>query len=115
MDTAIQIVHTCLWLLLGAFSLTLIGKTHGEGNRRSGTAMIAFLNGLFTIAFMIWWDTPDMASMIAKYGLIAFMWVLWLLGLPNINKPYPVFKPWVAVAVVVFIAARIGVVLAFWH
>jgi len=115
MDTAILIVHTGLYLLLGAFSFTLIGKAPEGDNRRSGYALTAWLNGIFTIAFMLWWDTPDMASLIAKYSIIAFMWVPWLLGLPNINKPYQPFKLWTTVVGVAFIAARIGVVLAFWH
>jgi len=114
MDIAILIVHTTLWLLLGAFGFTLIGKQM-EGDRRTGVAILAWLNGIFTIAFMIWWDTPDMASLIAKYSIIGFMWITWLLDLPNIRKPYPVAKLWTTVVGAAIIAARIGVVLAFWH
>jgi len=114
MDTAILIVHTTLWLLLGAFSFTLIGKQQ-TGDRRAGVSILAWLNGIFTIAFAIWWDTPDMASMIAKYSVIAFMWIMWLLSLPNINKPYPVPRLWSTAIGAALIAARIAVVLAFWH
>jgi hypothetical protein len=115
MDTAILIVHTSLFLLLGAFNFALIGKQPESLDRRSGTAITAFLYGMFTIAFVIWWDTPDTASMLAKYGIIAFMWLPWLLDLPNINKPYSTFKTWQAVVGAALIGARIGVVLAFWH
>jgi hypothetical protein len=114
MDTAILIVHTLLWLLLGAFSFTLVGK-QPEGDRRAGVAIVAWLNGIFTIAFLIWWDTPDLNSMIAKYSIIGFMWITWLLSLPGINKPYPVTRLWTTTIGAALIAARIAVVLAFWH
>jgi hypothetical protein len=114
MDIAILIVHTLLWLLLGAFSFTLIGK-QTKGDRRTGVAILAWLNGIFTIAFVFWWDTPDTASMIAKYSIIAFMWITWLLSLPNINKPYPVPRLWTTTIGAALIAARIGVVIVFWH
>lgn len=114
MDIAILIVHTTLWLLLGAFSFTLIGKPV-QGDRRAGVAITAWLNGIFTIAFVFWWDTPDTASLIAKYSIIGFMWITWLIGLPNINKPYPVAKLWTTALGAALIAARIGVVLAYWH
>jgi len=114
MNIAILIVHTALWLLLGAFSFTLIGK-QSDSDRRTGVAILAWLNGIFTIAFVFWWDTPDTASLIAKYSIIGFMWITWLISLPNINKPYPVAKLSTTVLGAALIAARIGVVLAFWH
>lgn len=114
MDIAILIVHTALWLLLGTFSFTLIGK-EVKGDRRAGVAITACLNGVFTIAFMLWWDTPDTASLIAKYSLIGFMWATWLLSLHGINKPYPVAKLWTTLLGSAIIAARIGVVLTYWH
>jgi hypothetical protein len=115
MDIAILIVHTSLLLLLGAFNFALIGKQPESTDRRSGTAITAFLYGMFTIAFMLWWDTPDLLSLCAKYFMIGLMWVPWLLDLPNIDKPYRVFTTSVVVLASIFIAVRIAVVLAFWH
>jgi hypothetical protein len=115
MDTAILIVHTTLYLLLGAFNFALIGRQPEGDNRRSGTASAAFLYGLFTIAFMLWWETPDLTSLCAKYFMLGFMWVPWLIDLKDINKPYRVLTTVTVVLASVFIAIRIAVVLAFWH
>jgi len=115
MDIATLIVHTLFYLLIGAVNFTLIGKQPEGENRHTGASVTAFVYGAFTIAFMLWWDTPDMASTIAKYGMVAFMWLPWLLDLKNLNKPYHVFTTRQVVLASLFIAARIGVVLAFWH
>jgi len=115
MDTAILTVHTTLYLVLGAFNFVLVGRQPEGGNRRSGTAMAAFLYGLFTITFMLWWETPDLTSLCAKYFMIGFMWIPLLIDLKNINKPYRVLTIGTVVLASVFIAVRIGVVLAFWH
>ena len=112
--TATQIVFIILHLLLAWAGFAQIGKGEGVPNRYRIMANSALSYGIFTIAFMLWWDTPDMISLIAKIAAIAIMWLPWIIDLADIHRPTENVTLKAATIAALICAARIGLVLGFW-
>jgi hypothetical protein len=114
MDVVTQIVFILYGVLTIAGGYALVGKESEYDNLRSGFALLAFLNSLFTIAFLIWWDPATFAESVARWSVIGLMWAPFLIDLRRINqKPEPITIGG-ALSSTVLMAARVGLVLAFW-
>jgi hypothetical protein len=115
MITAIQTIYILFNLIILATSFGLIGKEpDADASKYKAAGQGAFIHGIFTIAFLIWWDTPDLVSLIAKIAAIALMWLPWIYDLADIHKPHePITLKSATIGAVITIA-RIGVVLGFW-
>lgn len=115
MGTATQIVFILYALLVAAAGFGTIGKRAKDEDLRRGMAILAFLWGLFTIAFVIWWDPADTIAMYAKFAVIGLMWIPWLLDLRYLGskelKPPTIGDAMLTAGLHV---ARIGLVLGFW-
>lgn len=115
MVTTIQAVYILFHLVIIATSFGLIGKEPPEdSNKYKATGQTAFIHGVFTLAFLIWWDTPDMVSLYAKIAAITLMWVPWIIDLADIHKPAEPITLKSATIGALICAARIGLVLGFW-
>lgn len=115
MAAAIQTVFILLHLIVIATAFSLIDKEpHPNSTRYKAVGQTAFTHGIFTLAFLIWWDTPDMISMWAKIALIALLWLPWIYDLADIHKPQePLTLKQVTIGTIIT-SARIGLVLGFW-
>lgn len=113
MDHAVQTVFILLNLLTFAMCIAAIGRT-GEGRKHSTIAFSGFTHGLFTLAFLIWWDTPDNFALYGKIAAIGLLWLPWLIDLTQIGKPWQQVTVQTAAIACTITAARIGVVLGFW-
>jgi hypothetical protein len=115
MVATIQTVFILFHLIVIATAFGLIGKEpHPDSNKYKATGHAAFIHGIFTLAFLIWWDTPDVISMWAKIALIALLWIPWVYDLADIHKPQePLTLKQVTIGTLLT-SARIGVVLGFW-
>lgn len=114
MDTATQACFIILHLMVAASIFSRIGKSFDGTNQYRAMAWGAFIHGLFTIAFLLWWDTSDLPSMIGKIALLALMWLPWIYDLADIhNPPKPVTLKSATMSALIC-AARIGLVLGFW-
>lgn len=114
MVTTIQAVYILFHLLIIATAFGLIGKDLDTQNRYKATGQTAFIHGVFTLAFLVWWDTPDTVSLYAKIAAITLMWVPWIIDLADIHKPADPITLKAATIGALISAARIGVVLGFW-
>lgn len=114
MVTTIQTVYILFNVLVIATVFGLIGKEPAAENRYKATGQAAFIHGIFTVAFLIWWDTPDPVSLYAKIAMIALLWVPWIYDLADIHKPTEAVTLKSATIGTLITAARIGVVLGFW-
>jgi hypothetical protein len=114
MDVVTQIVFITYGVLMIAGVYALVGKEQEADNLRSGFALLAFLNSVFTIAFLIWWDPTTVAETVARWTVIGLMWVPFLIDLPKINRKPKTATIVGALSSTVLMAARIGLVLAFW-
>lgn len=114
MVTTIQTVYILFNLLVIGTAFGLIGKEPTAESRYKGVGQTAFIHGIFTVAFLIWWDTPDMVSLIAKIGMIALLWLPWIIELADIHKaPEKITLKSATIGSLVMIA-RTAVVLGFW-
>ena len=114
MAVAVQIAFILFHLLVVGVAFGLIGKEPENPSKYKATGQTAFIHGVFTIAFLIWWDTPDVISMWAKIALIALLWLPWIYDLADIHKPQePLTLKQVTIGTLLT-SARIGVVLGFW-
>lgn len=114
MVATIQTVFILFNLLIIATAFGLIGKDPDAPNRYKATGQTAFIHGVFTLAFLIWWDTPDTVSLYAKIAAIALMWLPWIYDLADIHKPAEAITLKSATIGTLIMIARIGVVLGFW-
>lgn len=114
MATATQIVFIILHLLLAWAGFAQIGKGEGAPNRYRIMANSALIYGVFTIAFMLWWDTPDTASLIGASVTVALLWIPWIIDLADIHRPTENVTLKAATIAALICAARIGLVLGFW-
>ena len=114
MELATQFVFIAYNLAMGTFAFTIIGKTSEDPNRYTGTAITAFMHGLFTLGIVLWWDTTDVVGLVAKLAVLALMWVPLIAELPNIHKPFPTVTLKMVVNGFALCAVRIAVVVAFW-
>lgn len=114
MVTTIQAVYILFHLLIIATAFGLIGKDPNTPNRYKATGQTAFIHGVFTLAFLVWWDTPDTVSLYAKIAAITLMWVPWIIDLADIHKPADPITLKAATIGALICAARMGVVLGFW-
>ena len=114
MDVATQIVFIGYMLLITSAGFTFVGKPSQSDNLRSGFAILAFLYGIFTIAFLIWWDPANLSESIARWLTIGLLWVPFLVDLPKINRKPQVVTVGAALQSAVLNAIRVGLVLAFW-
>ena len=114
MGTAVQICFISYHLLLIGFGFGYIGRAPEGDNRYSGTGISAFLHGMWTIGFLLWWDPTDLVSLTGMFVSIALLWVPWIIDLADIHKPYPAITLKSAVTGSLLAAARIGLVLGFW-
>lgn len=113
MDIFVQTVFILWNLLIFAMCIAAIGRT-GEGRKHSTLAFTAFTHGLFTLAFLLWWETPDDLSLYAKIAAIGLLWLPWLGDLTQINKPWQQVTLKTVLIANTITVARIGVVLGFW-
>jgi hypothetical protein len=115
MVATIQTVYILFNLLIIATAFGLIGKEPAaDANKYKATGQTAFIHGIFTVAFLIWWDTPDTVSLYAKIAAIALMWLPWIYDLADIHKPAePITLKSATIGALIMIA-RTGVVLGFW-
>lgn len=115
MVTTIQTVFILFNLLVIATAFGLIGKEpHPDSNKYKATGHAAFIHGVFTLAFLIWWDTPDMITLGAKIALIALMWLPWIIDLADIHRPTEAITLKSATIGTLITIGRIGLVLGFW-
>ena len=114
MVIAIQIVFILFHLLIIAIAFGLIGKDPHTPSRYKATGQAAFILGVFTLAFLIWWDTPDTITLYAKIAAIALLWLPWIYDLADIHKPAEPITLKSATIGALIAAARIGLVLGFW-
>lgn len=114
MSTAVQVCFIGYHLLLIGLSFGYIGRTPEGGNRYSGTGASAFLHGMWTIGFLLWWNPTDLVQLVAMIASIALLWGPWIIDLPDIHKPYPAVTLKNATTGSLLCAVRIGVVLGFW-
>lgn len=114
MAAIIQTVFIVLNLLAISVAFGIIGKEPQTSSKYRATGQTAFIHGLFTLAFLIWWDTTDMVSLIAKIALIALLWFPWIYNLADIHKPAEPITLKRATIGTLITAARIGLVLGFW-
>lgn len=117
METATQIVFILYSLLTAAATFAGIDRTHEYADFRRGMAILVWMYGIFTIAFMIWWVPTNLVEMIALYTTIGLMWVPWLSALPYLSgkkwKSNPATVTGAALNAAL-IAARVGLVVGFW-
>ena len=114
MGTATQIVFISFHLLAISVGFATIGRTPEGDNRYNGTGKTAFLYGMFTIAFLLWWNPADLVALIAMIAAIGLLWIPWIIGLADIHRPYTAITLKSATRGALLCAARIGVVLGFW-
>lgn len=114
MEALTQIVFIGYHLLTIGIGFGLIGRTVEDTSRYTGVGLTAFLYGMWTVSFLLWWDPADMVSMIAMIVSIGLLWGPWIIDLPDIHKPYPVMTLRIATQGAFICAARIGLVLGFW-
>lgn len=114
MDIAVQIFFIGYHMLLIGFGFGYIGRTPEGENRYSGTGVTAFLHGMWTIGFLLWWNPADLVSLIAMIAAIGLLWVPWIIDLADIHKPYPAITLKSATSGALLCAVRIAVVLGFW-
>ncbi len=114
MVTTIQTVYILFNVLVIATAFGLIGKEPTAENRYKATGQTAFIHGVFTIAFLIWWDTPDMVSLLAKIALIALLWLPFIVDLADIHEAPETITLKSATIGSLIMVARTGVVLGFW-
>ena len=114
MGTATQIVFIGFHLLVIGLGFAAIGRALEGDNRYKGTGQTAFLYGMFTIAFLLWWNPADLIALIARIVAIGLLWVPWIIGLADIHRPYTAITLKSATRGALLCAARIGVVLGFW-
>jgi hypothetical protein len=115
MDAVVQTVFILFNLIIIATAFGLIGKEPAtDTSKYKATGQTAFIHGIFTIAFLIWWDTPDLVSLFAKIALIALMWFPWIYDLADIHKPSEPITLKSATIGTLITSARIGLVLGFW-
>lgn len=115
MGTATQITFVLYCVLVAALGFGAVGKQAKVEDLRTGMAILAFLYGVFTVAFLIWWDTPDTTAMYAKLAVIGLLWVPWLFDLRYLGKK-ELKTPTTGDALMTagLHVARIGLVLGFW-
>jgi hypothetical protein len=113
--TAVQAVFIIFNLLIISTAFGLIGKEPAaDASKYKATGQTAFIHGIFTIAFLIWWDTPDLVSLYAKIAAITLLWLPWIYDLADIHKPAePITLKSATIGALIMIA-RTGVVLGFW-
>lgn len=118
MAIATQIVFILYSLLIAASTFAEVGRVPEYADYRRGMAILAWMYGIFTIAFLLWWQPVNLVETIALCTTLTLMWVPWAVGLPYLNrekkwnpKPKTVFAAIVSGALN---AARIGLVLGFW-
>jgi len=116
MDTAtfIQGVYILFNLYIVSVSFRLIGRQPENTSRYKATGQSAFIHGLFTLAFLIWWDTTDLISLSAKIAAIGLMWLPWIYDLADIHKPAAPLTLKIVTIGTLIQCARIGLVLGFW-
>ena len=115
MAATIHTVFILFHLIVIATAFGLIGKEPSkDSNKYKATGQTAFIHGIFTLAFLIWWDTPDMITLGAKIALIALMWLPWIIDLADIHKPAEAITLKGATIGTLLTIGRIGLVLGFW-
>jgi hypothetical protein len=115
MDAIVQTVFILFNLCVIATAFGLIGKEPPvDSSKYKATGQTAFIHGIFTVAFLIWWDTPDTVSLAAKTALIALMWLPWIFDLADIHKPAAAITLKNATIGTLVTIARTGIVLGFW-
>jgi hypothetical protein len=115
MDAIVQTVFILFNLVIIATAFGMIGKEPPvDSSKYKATGQAAFIHGIFTVAFLIWWDTPDLVSLIAKIALIALMWLPWIVDLADIHKPSKAITLKSATIGTLIMIARTGIVLGFW-
>lgn len=117
MDIVTQILFIGYALLNGASAFATVGRKPSYVDFRRGMSLLVWIFGLFTIAFLLWWDPATIAETIAMWATITLMWLPWLIGLPNLASqtwdPQPTTVRG-AVLNMIIAAVRIGLVLGFW-
>jgi hypothetical protein len=115
MVATIQTIYILFNLIIIATAFGLVGKAPAaDANKYKATGQAAFIHGIFTVAFLIWWDTPDLISLYAKIAAIALLWFPWIYDLADIHKPAEAITLKSATIGTLITIARIGVVLGFW-
>lgn len=114
MDVATQIVFITYSLLMLGVSFTLIGKEPEDDNLRSGFGILAFLYGLFTVAFLIWWEPVNTVESVARWATIGLMWVPFMVDLPKINNKPKTPTTLDVLQSAVLNLTRVALVLVFW-
>lgn len=114
MVATIQTVYVLFNLFVIATAFGLIGKEPTAENRYKAAGQTAFIHGVFTLAFLIWWDTPDTVTLIAKIGLIALLWLPFIVDLADIHKSPETITLKSATIGSLIMVARTAVILGFW-
>lgn len=114
MDILVQFVYILFNLFIIYVVFEMIGEKPKTSSKYKAAGQAAFIHGVFTLAFVIWWDTPDMVSLIAKIAAIALMWLPWIYDLADIHKPAERVTLKSAMIGALLQASRIGLVLGFW-
>lgn len=117
MATATQITFILYSLLLASITFAGVDRDHTYEDFRRGMAILVWLHGIFTIAFLLWWVPANLVEMIALCTVIGSLWAPWLLCLPYLNREK--WKPKTAtvkdaVLNAAVTALRIGLVVGFW-
>lgn len=115
MVATIQTVFILFSLVVIATAFGMIGKEPpANSDKYKATGQTAFILGIFTIAFLIWWDTPDMITLGAKIALIVLLWLPFIIDLANIHEPAEAITLKSATIGAALMIARMGIVLGFW-
>jgi hypothetical protein len=114
MVTTIQTVYILFNLVIIATAFGLVGKEPASPSKYKAFGQAAFIHGLCTVAFLIWWDTPDLLSLCGKSALLGMMWIPWIIDLADIHKPQEPVTLAQATIGTLITSARIGLVLGFW-
>lgn len=118
MDTATQSAFILYMVLSTAANFGFVGMDPKElddiENNRKGFAIMTFLHGLFTVAFLIWWNPASAAESAARWASIGLLWVPLAFDLPKINHKPEIPTATDALTTAALNATRVGLVLTFW-